>query len=70
MSIKAIDLEHAARTLGFLKINQMGGHARWKYLDVRATTIPTHGDDDIGGWLSHEILEQLGITEEEFLDLL
>jgi len=70
MSIKAIDLEKAARELGFLKINQRGGHARWKYLDVRATTIPIHGDDDVGDWLAHEILEQLGITEEELLELL
>ncbi|HWQ18809.1 MAG TPA: type II toxin-antitoxin system HicA family toxin [Methanotrichaceae archaeon] len=70
MSIRAADLEQAARKKGFLKINQSGGHARWKYLDVRATTIPIHGDDDIGGWLAHEILEQLGLTEEELEELL
>jgi hypothetical protein len=25
-----------------------------------------HGDAEIGGWLFHEILRQLEITEEEF----
>lgn len=30
------------------------------------TTIPIHGNTEIGGWLFHEILEQLGITEDEF----
>ncbi|ELS00043.1 YcfA-like protein, partial [Gloeocapsa sp. PCC 73106] len=31
-----------------------------------STTIPIHGSAEIGGWLLREILEQLGITEEEF----
>ena len=55
-----------AQQLGFAKILQKGGHARWKHPDGRATTIPLHGDAEIGGWLFHEILRQLGITEEEF----
>ena len=55
-----------AQQLGFGKIRQKGGHARWKHPDGRATTIPVHGDAEIGGWLFHEILRQLGITEEEF----
>jgi hypothetical protein len=37
-----------------------------KHQDGRATTIPIHGNTDIGGWLFYEIPEQLGITEEEF----
>ena len=35
----------------------------------RATTIPTHGDAEIGGWLFHEILRQMGISEQEFARL-
>jgi predicted RNA binding protein YcfA (HicA-like mRNA interferase family) len=54
------------KKLGFVKVRQKGSHARWQHQDGRATTIPIHGNADIGGWLFYEILEQLGITEEEF----
>ena len=69
MPAKARDLERVARSLGFQKTRQRGSHARWQHPDGRATTIPAHGDADIGGWLFREILRQLGITEEEFLRL-
>jgi predicted RNA binding protein YcfA (HicA-like mRNA interferase family) len=63
---RARDFERVARRLGFEKARQRGGHARWRHPDGRATTIPIHGDAEIGGWLFHQIIAQLGITEEEF----
>jgi predicted RNA binding protein YcfA (HicA-like mRNA interferase family) len=42
---------------------------RWRHPDGRATTIPVHGNVDIGGWLFRAILDQMGITEEEFDEL-
>ena len=66
MPAKASELTKVAKKLGFVKVRQKGSHARWKHQDGRATTIPIHGNTDIGGWLFYEILEQLGITEEEF----
>ena len=66
MPAKASELTKAAKKLGFVKVRQKGSHARWRHQDGRATTIPIHGNTDIGGWLFYEILEQLGITEEEF----
>ncbi len=69
MPAKASELARAARKIGFVKVRQKGSHARWKHPDGRATTIPVHGNAEIGGWLYHEILEQLGITETEFEDL-
>lgn len=66
MPAKAKELERVAQKLGFRRVRQKGGHARWKHDDGRATTIPIHGDAEIGGWLFQEILKQLGITEEEF----
>jgi len=70
MPTTANDLMKAARKLGFIKARQKGSHARWKHPDGRATTIPIHGDDEIGNGLFHAILKQLGITEEAFLELL
>jgi predicted RNA binding protein YcfA (HicA-like mRNA interferase family) len=63
---RASELAKAASQLGFEKVRQKGSHARWKHPDGRSTTIPIHGKSEIGGWLFHEILTQLGITEAEF----
>lgn len=70
MPAKASELAKVARKLGFELVRQKGSHARWKHPDGRATTIPIHGNAAIGGWLFHEILKQMGITEAEFDQLL
>jgi predicted RNA binding protein YcfA (HicA-like mRNA interferase family) len=70
MPAKAKDLQKAAKKLGFQMVRQKGSHARWKHPDGRATTIPIHGNSEIGSWLFYEILMQLGITEDDFIKLL
>jgi len=69
MPAKARTLVKVAKKLGFQKARQRGSHARWKHPDGRSTTIPVHGNAEIGGWLFQEIIKQLGITEEEFNNL-
>jgi len=69
MPAKANELMSVAKKLGFRKVRQKGGHARWKHEDGRATTIPVHGDAEIGGWLFYEILKQLEITVKDFHQL-
>lgn len=69
MPAKASELAKVARKLGFEKVRQKGSHARWKHPDGRSTTIPTHGNAEIGSWLFYEILKQMEITEEEFEQL-
>lgn len=66
MPAKVKELEKVARKLGFKKVRQKGSHARWQHPDGRATTIPIHGNTEIGSWLFSEILKQMGITEAEF----
>ncbi len=69
MPAKAKEFIRAAEKLGFVRTRQKGSHARWRHQDGRATTIPVHPGTEIGGWLYHEILNQLGISEEEFRKL-
>jgi predicted RNA binding protein YcfA (HicA-like mRNA interferase family) len=69
MPAKAKTLEKVTKKLGFQKTRQKGSHARWQHPDGRSTTIPIHGNSEIGGWLFREILEQLGITEAQFNQL-
>jgi predicted RNA binding protein YcfA (HicA-like mRNA interferase family) len=66
MPTKAKDLQKVAKKLGFQKVRQKGSHSRWIHPDGRSTTIPIHGNSEIGGWLFQEILKQLGITENQF----
>ncbi|CAD5930128.1 YcfA family protein [Planktothrix agardhii] len=66
MPAKVKELEKVAQKLGFEKVRQKGSHARWQHPDGRATTIPIHGNTEIGGWLLSQILKQMGITEPEF----
>lgn len=66
MPARAAELQRAAGKLGFVKTRQKGSHARWQHPDGRSTTIPVHPSREIGGWLFHNILDQLGITLEQF----
>ena len=59
----------AADKPGFAQVRQKGSHARWRHPDGRVTTIPVHPGTEIGGWLYHKILLELGITDEEFRGL-
>ncbi len=63
MPAKAGELMRAARKIGFAQVRQKGSHARWQHPDERSTTIPVHPSTEIGGWLFHEILRQMKITE-------
>ena len=65
MPAKAKDLQKAARKFGYRVLRQNGSHARWKHPDGRATTLPIHGNSEIGGWTLYEILKQLEITDHE-----
>ncbi len=55
--------------LGFQKVRQVGSHARYEHSDGRKTTIPAHGNEELGKGLILEILKQIKVTREEFLML-
>ncbi len=52
--------------LGFQKVHQVGSHIRYVHQDGRKTTIPVHGNEDLGKGLIIEILKQIKITREDF----
>jgi predicted RNA binding protein YcfA (HicA-like mRNA interferase family) len=69
-SARADDFRRAALHLGFQRRRQTGSHERWTHQDGRAVTIPIHGGREIGPPLYQRILRQLGISREEFQELL
>jgi len=69
-SARADEFRRAALRLGFERRRKTGSHERWTHQDGRAVTIPVHGGKEIGPPLYHRILRQLGVSREEFQELL
>lgn len=73
MKLKPITAEKLIKILdklGFLKIRQKGSHIFFHHPDGRTTIIPIHSGERISGGLLIKILKDIGLTREEYLDLL
>lgn len=64
--LKPRGLIRALNLLGFYKTRQNGSHAFFKHADGRTTTVPIHAGKDIDRGLLKGILDEIGITKEEF----
>jgi len=53
--------------IGFVEIRQKGSHKQFRHPDGRATTVPVHRGRDISPILLRQILKDISITIEEFL---
>jgi mRNA interferase HicA len=61
---------HALERAGFVFFKQMGSHYILRHpVTRRSTSVPVHGRD-IKRSLMKEILQQAGLTEDEFRELL
>jgi predicted RNA binding protein YcfA (HicA-like mRNA interferase family) len=69
-SATAREFQSAARKLGFTRTRQTGGHERWNHSDGRSVTIPLHGGREIGAPLFFKILRQLGISLDQFQQII
>jgi predicted RNA binding protein YcfA (HicA-like mRNA interferase family) len=56
--------------LGFEIKRQGDSHVFYRHPDGRYTTLPHHGNQDLGRSLSRQILREINITPEEFIELL
>lgn len=69
--VKARDLVKVVLKLGFYFRDQSGSHAVYVHPDGRKTTISIHPSETIGiGLLVKIIRKDLGISKEEFINLL
>ncbi len=71
-TIKARDVIRALEKAGFVVVRTKGSHSRLIHRDnsARATTVSVHKGKDIPRGTLADIIEQSGLTENEFLDLL
>lgn len=56
--------------MGFEIKRQSGSHVFYRHSDGRYTTLPHHGNQDLGRSLIRQILREINITPEEFIELL
>ena len=54
---------------GFVEIRQRGSHKQLRHPDGRCTTIPFHPGRDISPILLKQILKDVHLTIEEFLQI-
>lgn len=68
--LKARKLLKTLRRLGFYKHHQVGSHIQLKHPDGRRTTIPYHPTKEIRRGTLRAIIDDLGMTVEEFIKAL
>ena len=56
--------------LGFEVKRQSGSHVFYRHPDGRYTTLPHHGNQDLGRPLIRQILREISLSPEQFIELL
>ena len=67
-TLKARQLMRVLHSLGFQPVRQVGSHIFYKHSDGRTTVIPRHDREDIGKALLKEILKDIHISPDEFME--
>ena len=55
--------------IDFVIIHQKGSHVRLKHKDGRIVTVPHHSDQSVSKGLLRRIINDLGISKLEFIEL-
>lgn len=63
-------MDKVLRHLGFTAVRQKGSHVFYRHADGRTTTLPNHGGRDLARPLMREILREISISPDEFVELL
>lgn len=68
--VKVKTFEKLLFLLGFEDKRRSGSHVFYRHPDGRYTTLPHHGNQDIGRSLTRQILREIEIQPEQFIRLL
>ena len=66
--LKPREVIRALERLGFVEIRQRGAHRQFRHPDGRGTTVPFHSSRDIAPPLLRQIIKDIRVTLEEFLN--
>ena len=67
-ALKPREVVAILESLGFEEIRQRGSHKQFRHADGRATTVPFHAGRDISPLLLRQIIKDIGLTPEDFLE--
>lgn len=73
MRLRPVSAEKVVKALnkiGFQPVRQKGSHLFMRHPDGRSTVIPIHSGEELGRGILKEILIDVGMSKEEFLELL
>jgi len=63
-------MEEVLRDLGFVAVRQRGSHVFYRHPDGRTTTVPNHAGRDLARPLIREILREIQLSPDEFIEAL
>ena len=63
-------MDRLLRQLGFEQVRQKGSHVFYRHSDGRTTTLPNHPGRDLARPLLREILREIELNPDEFLEVL
>ncbi|MBI4833023.1 MAG: type II toxin-antitoxin system HicA family toxin [Candidatus Lindowbacteria bacterium] len=61
-------MEKVLLRLGFKRVRQSGSHVFYRHPDGRTTTVPHHRGRDLARPLTREILREIELTPEQFVE--
>ena len=61
-------MEKILLQMGFVAVRQKGSHIFYRHPDGRTTTLPRHPGRDLARPLIREILREIKITPDEFIE--
>ena len=66
--LKPREVIRALERLGFVEVRQRGAHRQFRHPDGRGTTVPFHSGRDIAPPLLRQIIKDIRVKLEEFLN--
>ncbi|MFB6276687.1 MAG: type II toxin-antitoxin system HicA family toxin [Halothece sp.] len=67
-TLKPQEVVRTLENLGFVEVRQKGSHKQFRHEDGRSTTVPFHKGRDISPRLLRQIINDINVTVEEFLE--
>jgi predicted RNA binding protein YcfA (HicA-like mRNA interferase family) len=68
--LKPREIARILEKMGFVEVRQRGSHKQYRHADGRCTTVPFHGSREVSPFLLRQIIKDVRLTPDEFLDQL
>ncbi len=68
--LKPREVARVLERIGFAEVRQRGSHKQYRHPDGRCTTVPFHGSRDISPFLLRQIIKDVRLTTDEFIERL